>query len=100
MPMANIRSRGGICVWHHKVRVVGRTTARASCENPGMGRHLETQPCRDRCDWQPTDEHDGRRQVFECQGCHSEWTSTQAWTPANADGVVPRAVRKARERNA
>ena len=58
---------------------------------------LATNPCTEKCDWQPTDaERDGRT-LFRCGGCASEWLSTQRWTPQQADGTVSAAVAAERE---
>lgn len=47
-------------------------------------------PCRTLCDWASVD--DG---LLECAGCGSQWVPTEKWTPRQADGSVPDAVREA-----
>ena len=54
---------------------------------------LAVNPCRSLCRWVPT-----RRALFACQGCGSQWHPREPWTPIDADGHVPTAVRRARDR--
>lgn len=49
---------------------------------------LAISPCRSLCAWSRTD-----GQLFRCAGCGSEWLPTERWTPREADGTVPTAVR-------
>ena len=51
-------------------------------------------PCRTLCAWS-ADPTAGER-LFSCAGCGSQWEPSQAWTPRQADGTVPAAVRAAR----
>ncbi len=55
---------------------------------------LRTSPCRTLCDWSAPRDRDG---LFSCAGCGSQWEPGQRWTPRQADGTVPPAVRAARE---
>ena len=48
-------------------------------------------PCRSLCSWSP-----GPAPLFSCAGCGSQWAPDQRWTPRQADGTVPAAVRAAR----
>jgi hypothetical protein len=57
---------------------------------------LAVHPCRSLCRWVPT--RPAPRERFACQGCGSQWQPGEAWTPVDADGSVPPAVRRARER--
>ena len=57
---------------------------------------LVVQPCRSLCRWVLTRREP--RELFACQGCGSQWRPTEAWTPIDADGHVPAAVRRARAR--
>lgn len=52
-------------------------------------------PCRSVCDWARTKSTtpDGRA-VLACRGCGSQWVRGEPWTPAQADGSIPVAVRK------
>ncbi len=55
---------------------------------------LAVNACRSLCRWVPT-----RRapdELFACQGCGSQWRPGEPWTPVDADGRVPDAVRRAR----
>ncbi len=56
---------------------------------------LAVQACRSLCRWVATR---SSRDLFACQGCGSQWRPGEAWTPIDADGTVPVAVRRARER--
>ena len=56
---------------------------------------LAVQACRSLCRWVPTR---APSDLFACQGCGSQWRPGEAWTPVDADGTVPPAVRRARER--
>jgi len=53
---------------------------------------LAVHPCRTLCSWSP-----GPAGLFSCAGCGSQWAPDQRWTPRQADGTVPPAVRAARE---
>ena len=55
---------------------------------------LAVSACRSLCDWArtPAATADGRR-LFACRGCGSQWVRGAGWTPAQADGTVPAAVR-------
>jgi hypothetical protein len=54
---------------------------------------LVVRPCLSLCRWVPAR---GRRpRLFACQGCGSQWRPGLAWTPVDADGTVPEAVRRA-----
>ncbi len=57
---------------------------------------LAAHPCRSLCRWVLT--RQAPRELFACQGCGSQWRPGEAWTPIDADGQVPAAVRRARER--
>ena len=57
---------------------------------------LAVHPCRSLCSWVPT--RRAPRELFACQGCGSQWRPGEAWTPIDADGHVPAAVRRASER--
>ena len=57
---------------------------------------LVAHPCRSLCRWVLT--RQAPRELFACQGCGSQWRPGEAWTPIDADGQVPAAVRLARER--
>jgi ribosomal protein L37AE/L43A len=57
---------------------------------------LAVHPCRSLCSWVPT--RRAPRELFACQGCGSQWQPGEAWTPVDADGRVPPAVRRAAER--
>lgn len=62
---------------------------------------LVVNPCRSLCAWRQSRagaELPGRPggKLFVCAGCGSQWEPGQAWTPRNADGRVPKAVRTAR----
>ena len=56
---------------------------------------LAVQACRSLCRWVPTRTSDD---LFACQGCGSQWRPGEPWTPIDADGAVPVAVRRARDR--
>ncbi len=56
---------------------------------------LAVQACRSLCRWVATR---SSRDLFACQGCGSQWRPGEAWTPVDADGNVPVAVRRARDR--
>lgn len=65
---------------------------------------LAAEPCQSLCRWLPTDAGagdaaTGSDRVFACIGCGSEWTRTEPWTPADADGVVPPEVVAERDRD-
>ncbi|WP_341729833.1 hypothetical protein [Brooklawnia sp.] len=60
--------------------------------------YLRQNPCQRKCTWVAAGEvRDGGR-LFHCLSCGSEWLRTEAWTPANADGVVPPEVQAERDR--
>ena len=63
-------------------------------------RQLRVSPCQRLCRWQrsvsPDEPWETPTDLFACLSCGSEWTPDQAWTPADADGTVPDAVRRAR----
>jgi hypothetical protein len=54
-------------------------------------------PCRQLCDWQPEPTAAGGAgrppRLLACTGCGSQWTPTERWTPRQADGSEPPAVR-------
>ena len=56
---------------------------------------LRVAPCRTLCDWSP-EPATGGVALFACSGCGSQWEPGQRWTPRQADGAVPAAVRAAR----
>ena len=54
---------------------------------------LAVHACRSLCRWVGT-----RRapdELFACQGCGSQWRPGLVWTPVDANGHVPREVRRA-----
>ena len=52
--------------------------------------------CRGLFDWRDAGElHDGLP-LFRCNGCRSEWTPAERWTPINADGEMSEGVLAAR----
>lgn len=57
---------------------------------------LVVNPCRSQCRWLRSR---AGAQLFTCRGCGSQWQPGQGWTPMNADGHVPTAVRSAAEGN-
>jgi hypothetical protein len=59
---------------------------------------LAVNPCLNRCDWVATKASYGAEGKLACRGCGSEWVRSEAWTPRQADGTVPPAVRAALER--
>ena len=67
-------------------------------ESAGSARSLASWPCQSICVWEPTGEVEvvdsgpHPAVVFECRGCGSEWLRSEAWTPIDADGMVPPAV--------
>ena len=52
---------------------------------------LAVSPCRTLCSWSGV-----RPGLLQCAGCGSQWAPTERWTPRQADGTVPDAVRAAR----
>ena len=56
--------------------------------------HLIQRPCRSRCAWarDPRRRTKGALPVFTCDGCGSQWVSSESWTPADLDGTVNPAV--------
>ncbi|UZJ25710.1 hypothetical protein RHODO2019_04455 [Rhodococcus antarcticus] len=54
---------------------------------------LVVNPCRSLCSWRRSR---AGGELFACAGCGSQWEPGQGWTPVDADGVVPDAVRAAR----
>lgn len=54
---------------------------------------LVVNPCRSLCEWRASR---AAAELFVCAGCGSQWEPGQGWTPMDADGVVPAAVRDAR----
>ncbi len=58
---------------------------------------LNVSPCRTLCDWHPTDTSYEDLPLFACTGCGSQWVRSEAWTPANADGVLPPEIRAERD---
>jgi hypothetical protein len=86
--------------------------------SPATGRHTwtvtipivprrdpEAWPCQSICTWAPGGYRlrgaEGiDRDVFVCTGCGSEWVDSEAWTPLNADGVVPDGIAAERPRAA
>jgi hypothetical protein len=66
-------------------------------------RALAAQPCQSVCTWTRTNERRlvdagaAPAAVFACVGCGSEWVRSELWTPVDADGHVPAAVRAERE---
>lgn len=61
-----------------------------------MGRRLVINECRMRCEWVSTGERIDGDQVFRCEGCRSEWTRAEEWTPRNWDGSVSPEVKGAK----
>jgi hypothetical protein len=53
---------------------------------------LAISPCRSLCDWAVVAD-----ELFRCAGCGSEWLPSEKWTPRQADGEVPPAVRQVLE---
>jgi hypothetical protein len=54
-------------------------------------------PCLRQCAWRrdPSDDGSPGPARFTCAGCASQWWPGLGWTPAQADGQVPAAVRRA-----
>lgn len=50
-------------------------------------------PCRQLCDWQPSPAAADDQRLLACTGCGSQWTAAERWTPRQADGSEPPAVR-------
>lgn len=46
--------------------------------------------CRALCDWSAV-----APELLQCGGCGSQWAPSQGWSPRQADGTVPPAVRDA-----
>ena len=65
----------------------------AAGDGPG---ELAVHSCRSLCSWVPT--RRAPRELFACQGCGSQWQPGEPWTPVDADGHVPPAVRRAAAR--
>jgi hypothetical protein len=90
------------------VNAAGSTAPRhtGSVSVPVQGpRRLAVEPCQSLCSWGAAPyrllDRDGRvSDVFACAGCGSEWVPGEAWTPVDADGVVPAVVVAARRRGA
>ncbi len=61
-----------------------------------MTRPLEIADCRKLCGWRDTGHDLGGEPLFACSGCGSEWVPSQAWTPVDYTGEVPRPVAEAR----
>ncbi len=57
---------------------------------------LAAHACAGLCRWVAT--RRAPRELFACRGCGSQWRPGEAWTPVDADGIVPAAVLRARER--
>ena len=57
-------------------------------------------PCRSLCAWVVTDRKLDGLDLFRCEGCRSEWTAAEGWTPIDGDGRVPPAVRAERAAHA
>jgi hypothetical protein len=62
-----------------------------------VSRALAAWPCQSVCLWLPAGYRlagvdQSALDVYACAGCGSEWVSSQAWTPVDADGVVPAVV--------
>lgn len=55
---------------------------------------LTVSPCRQVCDWTRTPALLDGRPVLACRGCGSQWVRGEPWTPAQADGSRPPAVRE------
>ncbi len=60
-------------------------------------------PCQSTCAWLPTGTTwsvvEGEElPLFACAGCGSQWASTEAWTPVDAQGSVPPAIAEERRR--
>ena len=67
-------------------------------DTPAPARPVASWPCQSVCLWRATGEvwADGRHRdlrVFACTGCGSEWVRTEQWTPIDAHGAVPEAIR-------
>ncbi len=58
---------------------------------------LAISPCLTLCDWRSTDQTYDELPLLACTGCGSQWVRTEPWTPRNADGAVPPAVRAERD---
>jgi hypothetical protein len=54
---------------------------------------LATHPCRSLCEWHPTAASIGELPVLACRGCGTQWVRSEPWTPIDADGRIPDAVR-------
>ena len=59
---------------------------------------LLVRACRSLCDWALTPARYDDQPVLACRGCGSQWVRSEPWTPAQADGTVPDAVREERQR--
>ncbi len=60
-------------------------------------------PCQQLCDWAPVTAEASQaayplEPLFACAGCGSQWVRSERWTPRQADGTVPDAVRAERQR--
>jgi hypothetical protein len=60
---------------------------------------LATHPCRALCSWSVTDQYRNTQRLFRCNGCTSEWVSSEPWTPIDADGTIPGDVIAERSRD-
>ena len=61
---------------------------------------LVISPCLALCAWQdaaPAPQTLEDLPLLTCQGCGSQWIRSEPWTPRDADGSVPPAVRRERE---
>jgi ribosomal protein L37AE/L43A len=70
----------------------GRDNRRVTSSGPPDA--LAVNPCRSLCQWVAT--RRAPHALFACQGCGSQWRPGEAWTPVDADGTVPPAVRRAK----
>lgn len=58
---------------------------------------LRIEPCRSECDWDTTQQQLNGEPLFACRSCGSEWVPSEAWTPVNADAVVPDVISQCRQ---
>lgn len=58
----------------------------------GCCEDLVVRPCQSLCRWVPA--RSQPEDLFACQGCGSQWRPGAGWTPIDADGRVPEAVRR------
>jgi hypothetical protein len=52
-------------------------------------RPLVISACQTLCKWGKTGQNFEAEPLYACSGCGSEWVPSEAWTPIDADGLVP-----------